>query len=367
MLAVIVIGLPVPRSNGSLQHADDPLGDLLRSALDQHDELVAAEAADRVGLAQDVADPGRDDAQQLVADRMAEGVVDALEAVEVDEHRGRLGAGVARVGEHLLGAIHDQRAVGEAGERVVQRLVAELAGLLLDHPQRAGAAAGQHLHEHEGEQAEREPDARARAAPGPRGRRAPRARRAVTVTVQRPSASTEMRLVSALPAARSRSARPTVAACVSESVRNAAPAPVGTRYSGSRRARARASRRRPSGGRPTTRRIGSASNRPMIQPVAPARRAFERARDAAAAVDRRDDLEHLVAVAGRDDERAELAGVARVAEQLGELAEVEARDGQLAERVGHAGAGDAEPRQAVVRRARRAGRRRAARSRTIST
>ena len=128
------------------------------AALDEHDELVAAEAPDRVALAQHAADPRRDAAQQLVADGMAEGVVDALEAVEVHEHRRRLGAAAAGVDEHLLGAVHDQRAVREPRERVVQRLVAQLAGLLLDHPQRAGAAAGQHLDEPEGQQAHDEPD-----------------------------------------------------------------------------------------------------------------------------------------------------------------------------------------------------------------
>ena len=150
-----------------------------RAALDEHDELVAAEPADRVGLAQDAGDPCGDDAQQLVADRVAEGVVDALEAVEVDEHRRRVGAVAAGVDEHLLGAVHDQRAVRQPGERVVQRLVAQLAGLLLDHPQRAGAAAGQHLHEPEGEQAHHEPDhehERGLHAGGGEARRAPRAR-----------------------------------------------------------------------------------------------------------------------------------------------------------------------------------------------
>src|SRR4051812_34576732 len=89
--------------------------------------------------------------------RVAERVVDALEAVEIDEHGRRARALAAGAGEHLLGALHDQRAVGEPGERVVERLVAELAGLLLDHAQGARPPAGQHLHEQEGEQADDEP------------------------------------------------------------------------------------------------------------------------------------------------------------------------------------------------------------------
>ena len=52
-----------------------------------HDELVAAEAHAEVTVAHRVAQPLRDLHEQLVAGRVAEHVVDALEAVEVDEQR----------------------------------------------------------------------------------------------------------------------------------------------------------------------------------------------------------------------------------------------------------------------------------------
>ena len=54
----------------------------------QDDELVAAEAGDDVGLADMAAQPVGDRAQQQVAARMAERVVDLLELVEVDEKDG---------------------------------------------------------------------------------------------------------------------------------------------------------------------------------------------------------------------------------------------------------------------------------------
>ena len=51
----------------------------------EHDELVAARAGHEVPFrAEVVAEPVRDGAQQLVADVVAEGVVDAAEAVDVD-------------------------------------------------------------------------------------------------------------------------------------------------------------------------------------------------------------------------------------------------------------------------------------------
>ena len=68
---------------------------------------------------------------------MAERVVDVLELVEIDEQRraGRSRAAVA--GQQLLDPVHDQRPVRQAGQRVVQRLVAQLAGPLTDELRRA--------------------------------------------------------------------------------------------------------------------------------------------------------------------------------------------------------------------------------------
>ena len=72
--------------------------DLVAAVLDQHRELVAAEAGrHRVagqGLAESLGHPD----QQLVADRVAEAVVDGLEVVEVDEqHAGHAACGAAPI------------------------------------------------------------------------------------------------------------------------------------------------------------------------------------------------------------------------------------------------------------------------------
>ena len=95
----------------------------------------------------------------------------------------------------------------------------------------------------------------------------------VIETVQRPSASTEIRCVMRSPRG-TEPTRATEAVCmVSDRVRNAAPAPVGMRYSGTAAcSRSRLTATPPS--RATAEaRIGSASKRPMIQPVASSRRA----------------------------------------------------------------------------------------------
>ena len=68
---------------------------------------------------------GRDD-QQRVADGVAEAVVDRLEVIEIEEEHGdrRPLAGPAR--QRVAHAVLEQRAIGEAGQRIVERLVGEL-------------------------------------------------------------------------------------------------------------------------------------------------------------------------------------------------------------------------------------------------
>ena len=97
-----------------------------RRAVDHDDELVAAEAGELVADAHHRAEPLGDVAQQLVADGVAEAVVDDLEVVEVDEQHGDLvGPGGL---EQLVEAGDHRRPVGEPGERVVGRGVGEPGG-----------------------------------------------------------------------------------------------------------------------------------------------------------------------------------------------------------------------------------------------
>ena len=71
--------------------------------------FVAADAVSRSATA----------VQQQVADRMAERVVDVLEAVEIEKQHGELAAPAVRPGDRLPDPIGEQRAVGQAGQRVV--------------------------------------------------------------------------------------------------------------------------------------------------------------------------------------------------------------------------------------------------------
>ena len=103
---------------------------LVAEVFAQHDELVAAEAGDGVLAADARAEPPADRDQQLVAGLVAQPVVHQLEAVEVDEEHRDHGVVVAvgEAGERVLEPVLHERTVGQPGERVVQREVAELLG-----------------------------------------------------------------------------------------------------------------------------------------------------------------------------------------------------------------------------------------------
>ena len=106
-------------------------------------ELVAAEPRHQIVAAHDMRQPQRDVADEFVADRMAERVVDVLEMVEVDvEHRHRRAAALD-VGDHRLQPLAEEIPVRQAAQRVVQREIAQpvLAG---GDGRRGGAHVAQH-------------------------------------------------------------------------------------------------------------------------------------------------------------------------------------------------------------------------------
>jgi hypothetical protein len=91
-----------------------------------HDELVSAEPRDTVTLAHTGLQARGGELQQLVADRVTERVVHALETVEIDEQHGHLALIAAGVQQRLLDAVAAQQAVRQAGQRIVLRQVADV-------------------------------------------------------------------------------------------------------------------------------------------------------------------------------------------------------------------------------------------------
>ena len=89
--------------------------------LGDHDELIAPEAAERIGLADGAVKASGYGLQEFITDAVAEGVVDVLEVVEIDEERRRRALGTARADKYLLDAVQYQGAVGKAGQRIMCR------------------------------------------------------------------------------------------------------------------------------------------------------------------------------------------------------------------------------------------------------
>jgi hypothetical protein len=108
-----------------------------------HDELVAADARDGVGLAHAVFQACRDLFQHLVARFVAMGIVDRLEAVEVEQHDRHVIARATRCSERLRNPVVEEPAIRQAGQLVVVRqrahfLLAPLAlGDVGIHPDRS--------------------------------------------------------------------------------------------------------------------------------------------------------------------------------------------------------------------------------------
>ena len=114
-------------------HAGGEIGELVLAgrATAQHHEFVAAQPRYGVLGAHHAADAFSELREQAVADRMAIGIVDGLEAVEVQEQQSETRTDPLRLFHGLAEAVFQQQAVGQAGERIVQGQVGQfLVGLM---------------------------------------------------------------------------------------------------------------------------------------------------------------------------------------------------------------------------------------------
>ena len=107
-----------------LAHPPRQRGRVRRLVHLRHDdrELVAAQPRHRVRLARATAQPIGDQPQQLVADGVAERVVDALELVEIETEHGQALAAFDAL-ELVLQHVAQQHAVRKIGQRIVPRHV----------------------------------------------------------------------------------------------------------------------------------------------------------------------------------------------------------------------------------------------------
>ena len=115
--------------------------------LEQHDELVAADARNHVVVAHALLEAGRNLDEQQISSRMAQCIVDDLETVEIEKHDGKFPA-LAPAGLNSFGdRLPEHEAVREPGEIVMGRKEtgARLGAALLGDIVKSGddAAVGQ--------------------------------------------------------------------------------------------------------------------------------------------------------------------------------------------------------------------------------
>ncbi len=125
---------------GQGQEADQFVGNMaglgcIPDIFDDADEFVATKPGQRIRSAQMAGKAMRHGDQQLVAYRVAEGVVHFLEAVEVDEQDGQLAAGARCQCEAVLQLLDEHQPVRQASQRVVMgQMVETFLGIAaLDH------------------------------------------------------------------------------------------------------------------------------------------------------------------------------------------------------------------------------------------
>ena len=102
-----------------------------RAVLEQDAELVAAQARQRVALAQMALQHAADLAQHLVARLVATGVIDELELVHVHIQQRSLAPHGAGLGQQGFQAVLELAPIDQAGERIVAGLPRQLLHIVL--------------------------------------------------------------------------------------------------------------------------------------------------------------------------------------------------------------------------------------------
>ena len=124
----------LPRKMQALNGLTQTLGNFFRhirrAVLQQDAELITAQTRQGIALAQTRMQQRTNMAQQLIACRMATGVIDQFELVQVEEHQGVPPLLTPQVLQHQIQAVLKLTAVGQSGQSVVGRLPGEIGDVL---------------------------------------------------------------------------------------------------------------------------------------------------------------------------------------------------------------------------------------------
>ncbi|MNN07021.1 hypothetical protein D3C81_1198350 [compost metagenome] len=132
------------QANGGEEFFRDAVG-LLRvvDVAEDHHELIGTVAKHRVRIAHAGQQLSGDPFEHLVTRRMAQRIVDALEAIQTEKHHHQLFVMPSAHGHGLTQAITEQGAVGQLREAVVLQQVRDLEQFV--HPRLDGPLKAEHL------------------------------------------------------------------------------------------------------------------------------------------------------------------------------------------------------------------------------
>ena len=103
---------------------------LAHRVVQQNHELVTAHAGHGVGFSDQSLQLARDQLQHFIADVVPQGVVDALEPVQVQKQHRQLARLAFAQGNQLVEALHQQMPVWQVGQAIVQGQMARMFVLL---------------------------------------------------------------------------------------------------------------------------------------------------------------------------------------------------------------------------------------------
>ena len=104
-----------------LQHPARRDGGILRVLhfRKQHDEFIASLPADRVRSARAIHQASCDGLEKSVADRMPQGIVDVLEAIQIQEHHRRLFRMTPGQDDRLRDPFVQEHSIGQPGQEIM--------------------------------------------------------------------------------------------------------------------------------------------------------------------------------------------------------------------------------------------------------
>ena len=112
------IRIDVKILGGGIDAPGDIGNRLRRQIIEYQDELIAAEAADRIMMPDRMGERLGETPQDIIAVLMPEGIIGLLEVVEIDDEQGVAAAFIRYFLQDCIARVFDGRFIEDAGQRI---------------------------------------------------------------------------------------------------------------------------------------------------------------------------------------------------------------------------------------------------------